>query len=125
MNKKPKEPVIPDERHGTIRREIVSVLEGRTLSAREISAEVRVSEKEVYEHLEHIQKTAHKKSRDLIVMPAECRKCGFVFKKRDRLKKPGKCPVCRGELIQEPLFSIKKKDTSGGQLSRYKINEDT
>ncbi len=125
MGKKSKEPFIPDERHGTIRQEIVSALEGRTLSAKGISAEVRVSEKEVYEHLEHIHRTAHIKKQDLIVIPAECRKCGFVFRKRERLKKPGKCPVCRGELIQEPLFSIKIKDTSGGQLSRYKINEDT
>jgi hypothetical protein len=33
-------------------------------------------------------------------------KCGFIFRKRDRLKKPGRCPVCHGEHIQDPLFSI-------------------
>ncbi|MBA3060962.1 MAG: transcriptional regulator, partial [Nitrospirae bacterium] len=40
--------------------------------------------------------------------PAECAKCSFVFRKRERLKKPGKCPICRSEFIQEPLFLIKK-----------------
>lgn len=108
MKKKPKEPFIPVERHETIRQKIISVLEGQTLSAKDISANVMVSEKEVYEHLEHIQKTLNKRDRNLIIIPAECKKCGFVFRKRDRLKKPGKCPVCRSESIQEPLFSIRK-----------------
>jgi predicted Zn-ribbon and HTH transcriptional regulator len=106
---KSKEPFIPVERQETIRREIISVLEGKTLSAKDISVDVRVSEREIYEHLEHIQRTINKSEHNFIVTPSECKKCGFVFRKRDRLKKPGKCPVCRSESIQEPLFSIRKK----------------
>ncbi len=102
MDKKPR---IPAERHETVRQNIISVLKGQTMSAKEISANVSVSEKEVYSHLEHIQKTL-KKDLELIITHAECRKCGFVFRKRHRLKKPGKCPVCHKELIKEPLFSI-------------------
>ncbi|GMR03448.1 MAG: transcriptional regulator [Thermodesulfovibrionia bacterium] len=109
---KPKKPFVPVERQETVRKQIISVLEGQTLSAKEISALVKVSEKEVYSHLEHIQKTKEagqgKKGLKLIIIPAECRKCRFVFKKRDRLKKPGKCPVCHGEFIHEPLFSIRQ-----------------
>jgi predicted Zn-ribbon and HTH transcriptional regulator len=108
MKKKSKEPFIPVERHETIRRKIISVLEGQTLSAKDISADVRISEKEIYEHLEHIQRTLNKSEYIFILAPAVCKKCSFVFRKRDRLKKPGKCPVCRSELIQEPLFSISK-----------------
>ena len=107
LKKKAKKPFIPVERRGTVRQNIISVIKGRTLLAREISAEVKVSEKEVYGHLEHIQKTINKKKLTLLITPAGCRKGGFVFKKRDRLNKPGKCPVCNSELIQEPLFSIK------------------
>jgi predicted Zn-ribbon and HTH transcriptional regulator len=105
VKKKAKNPFIPAERHETIRQEIISALGGRTLTAKEISAEVRIPEKEVYEHLEHIQKSMNNKERQLIITPATCIKCGFVFAKRERLKKPGKCPVCKSELIQEPLFS--------------------
>jgi predicted Zn-ribbon and HTH transcriptional regulator len=108
MKKKSKEPFIPVERHETIRQKIISVLEGRIFSAKDISADVRISEKEIYEHLEHIQRTLNKSEHIFILAPAVCKKCGFVFRKRDRLKKPGKCPVCRSELIQEPLFSIRK-----------------
>jgi predicted Zn-ribbon and HTH transcriptional regulator len=67
---------------------------------------VRISEKEVYEHLEHIRKTLSKRDRQLVIVPAECAKCGFVFSKRERVRKPGKCPVCKAESIREPLFSI-------------------
>lgn len=106
VKKRAKEPFVPAYRKETIRQEIISVLERHTLSARDISSEVRVSEKEVYEHLVHIQKTISKGDRTLIITPAECRKCGFVFRKRERLNKPGKCPVCHGEAMKESLFSI-------------------
>jgi predicted Zn-ribbon and HTH transcriptional regulator len=110
MKKKPREPFIPVERRETIRQNIVSILEGKAISAKDISADVKVSEKEVYEHLEHIQRTMNKRERTLIITPAECKKCGFVFRKRDRLTKPGKCPVCKSQLIQDPLFSVRKAD---------------
>jgi predicted Zn-ribbon and HTH transcriptional regulator len=109
VKQKPKEPPIPSERHDTIRHEIMTVLEEQTLSAKEISGLVRISEKDVSEHLEHIERSAHKSGHHLTVMPAECLKCGFVFRKRERLKKPGRCPVCKGEKIQEPLFSMENK----------------
>jgi predicted Zn-ribbon and HTH transcriptional regulator len=109
LKKRPKESFIPMERHETIRQKIVSVLEGQNLSAKEISGKVGISEKEVYEHLGHIQLSIQKSGYNLILIPAECSKCGFVFKKRERFKKPGRCPVCRSESIQEPLFSIKNK----------------
>lgn len=100
---KPKKPFVPMERRETIRQKIISLLADRTVSAKELSAEVLVSEKEIYEHLEHIHRSVGK---GLTVMPAECRKCGFVFKKRDKMKKPGRCPVCHSELIQEPFFTV-------------------
>lgn len=107
MKNKPKNPVIPKERYETIRQKIISLLKENTLSSKEISADASASEKEVYAHLEHIQKTINKKEHKLIVTPAECIKCDFVFRKRERLKKPGKCPACHSEKIQEPLFSIR------------------
>ena len=106
MKNKSKKPFIPVDRKETIRQEIISALQGKTLSVKELSGIVRVSEKEIYEHLEHIHKTLNKGDDILSVTPAECRKCGFVFKKREKFKKPGKCPICRSESIEEPLFGI-------------------
>jgi predicted Zn-ribbon and HTH transcriptional regulator len=109
MKKKPLNPFVPVERRETIRQKIVSLLEGNTLSARDISVEAGISEKEAYEHLEHIERTISKGNHTFTVTPAACKKCGFVFRKRERLKKPGKCPACRSESIEDPLFSIESK----------------
>lgn len=108
MKTRPRTPAVPAERHETIRQELVLILGDRPASARELSAAVRIPERDVYEHLEHLHR-GRRHGLELLVTPAECRKCGFVFRKRERLKKPGKCPVCRGEAIQDPLFSIRKK----------------
>lgn len=106
MKKKPKEPFVPAERHETVRHGIMESLKGRPLSSRDISAAVHISVKEVYEHLEHIRRSLNKREHHLTIAPAECKKCGFIFKKRERLKKPGKCPLCRSESVEEPLFSL-------------------
>ncbi len=100
--------MVPLERRETVRREIISLLEGNTLSAKELSIDAGITERDAYEHLEHIQKTLGKSGRNFIIIPAACRRCAFVFRKREKLKKPGRCPVCHSEAIQEPLFSIKK-----------------
>ncbi|MBE9502885.1 MAG: transcriptional regulator [Proteobacteria bacterium] len=101
-----KEPFIPVERQETIRQQIIKLIECNPLSAREISIAVRIPEMEVYGELDHIRKKAHRSENSLMVTPAQCKKCLFIFKKRDRLKKPGRCPMCHSESISKPLFSL-------------------
>ncbi len=108
MNRKRKEQE-PVPRNETVRRQIMDVLETGTFSAKDLSAEVKAAEKEVYGHLDHIRKTLNKAGRKFVITLPECRKCGFQFTKMDRLRKPGKCPNCRGEAIHEPLFTIQKE----------------
>jgi predicted Zn-ribbon and HTH transcriptional regulator len=97
---------VPAERGATVRQEIRAFLEGPPATIREISEAVRASEKEVLGHLEHLEKSISRRGGRLAVVPAECEKCGFVFQKRTRFKKPGRCPLCRSTLIHEPLFSV-------------------
>jgi len=106
MRKKDHEPPVPAAMHDTIRRAIIFALQEGPVLAKEISAAVSIPEKEVYGHLEHIRKSIAASGQRLVVTPAECKKCGFEFSKRERLNKPGKCPVCKGESIHEPLFAI-------------------
>ena len=103
-----KEPTVPVERFDTIRHRIVSLLSDHASSVRQISFELRMPEKEICDHLEHIRRTMHKRAYHLMVEPAYCERCGFTFRKRERLKKPGKCPLCRSESIIHPLFTIVK-----------------
>ncbi len=107
MKKKPKGSFVPQERNETARKEIVSFLKEQTLSVKEISGYVRIPEKEVYAHLDHIKKSIARDKLKLVVEPATCKKCGFVFKKRERFSKPGKCPLCHNEAIEELLYSIR------------------
>ena len=108
MKLKPKEPIVPPSSLDTVRQGIMQELEKGFCSAKDLSAAVKIPEREVYSHLEHIQKTLASSGRRLLIRPAECKKCGFLFAKRDRMKKPGKCPVCREELIKEPFFGLKR-----------------
>jgi len=96
----------PAEAHETVRRAIRAELKEGPLSARDISGRIGIPEKEVAGHLEHIRVSLHRSDRHLMVQPAECVKCGFVFEKRGRLTRPGKCPVCKSEFIHDPLFSL-------------------
>ncbi len=98
---------VPAERSETVRRAIRTFLqEGPPATAREISGAVHIPEKEVFGHLAHLERSLQREGRKLAVVPAECRSCGFVFRKRERLRKPGRCPVCRGTSVSEPLFSL-------------------
>jgi predicted Zn-ribbon and HTH transcriptional regulator len=103
---KPKKPVVPSERLDTLRQGIVSILRRDTVTAMDISEEIGIPVKDVYGHLEHIRHSLHREGLALTVLPAECRGCGFVFVKRDRLKRPGRCPICRGESISQPRYSV-------------------
>lgn len=103
---KPRE--LPDRKE-TVRRKILSHLRGGPLTARQISSQVGIPEKEVYAHLPHVKKTVVNLGESLAITPAECNGCGFLFRKRERPTRPGRCPVCRSGSISEPLFAIGRK----------------
>lgn len=96
-----KKEIIPRERSATIRQELMYLLAGRHLPVTTLSQEIHLSEKEIYSHLEQMQRTGI-----LNISPARCCGCGYIFSKRNRLKKPGKCPRCKGTYIEQPLFSV-------------------
>ncbi len=97
---------------GTIRQSIIAFLKDRELTAKDISQAVGIREKEVYEHLAHISRSRLPEGK-FSVQPSVCRKCGFVFKKRDRLTPPSRCFLCRGESITPPQFSIRTEPSKG------------
>lgn len=108
MHKAAKKVSEPVERHETIRQYIIALLQGYTISAKELSGFLKIPEKDIYDHLEHIRKTMNKGGYHLVVNPAKCTKCSFIFRKRGKLAKPGKCPICHCCQIIPPLFSITK-----------------
>ncbi len=63
---------------------------------------------EVENDLKHIVQSLRNQPFELVVVPAKCRKCGFVFAE-DRYRKPSKCPECRGTWVTEAQISTVRK----------------
>jgi predicted Zn-ribbon and HTH transcriptional regulator len=96
----------PRERTRTLRQEILQHLGAAPLTTHQLSALVRIREKDVIPHLEHLQRSLRHSKSKLVVEPAECMDCGFRFEDRRRLTKPGGCPRCRSQRIEPPSFRL-------------------
>ena len=81
---------------------------------RELSQLLSLSEKEVLAHLDHLAR-APGPGYQFVIIPAQCRQCGFVFKKRERLKTPSRCPLCRQESIARPRYALKNREQGKGK----------
>jgi predicted Zn-ribbon and HTH transcriptional regulator len=90
----------------TNRQKLAALLERQPWRARDLSRQLAIKERDVYDHLSHIQRSAAAAGKTLHVTPCSCRRCGFVFKNRRRLTRPGRCPECRSTYIEPPVFKI-------------------
>ncbi|MBW2038072.1 MAG: transcriptional regulator [Deltaproteobacteria bacterium] len=85
---------------------MTDLLSKKDMSARELSQAMGIREKEVYEHLPHIARSAAAQRKRLIIRPFRCLACGYVFQDRKRFTRPGRCPHCKRSHIQEPTYRI-------------------
>jgi transcriptional regulator len=92
----------------TPRQALKTLLLEQDRSVRELSQLLSLSEKEILTHLEHIAK-APGQGCQFVLIPARCRQCGFVFKKRDRLTTPSRCPLCRQTAMARPRYALKRR----------------
>ena len=91
----------------TIRQQLIEILNEGERAAIDLSQDVGIGEKEVYEHLPHIARSVASKGKELVIAPARCLKCGYVFEGRKRFTRPGRCPKCRETHIQRPTFRVR------------------
>ena len=90
----------------TLRQQIILLLSDAEMSAREISGQIGIPEKEVAEHLVHIARSVSRQDKKMMMTPATCLACGYGFENRQRFTRPGRCPQCKKSHIQSPRFSI-------------------
>lgn len=90
----------------TVRQRLMALLVEEEMDARQLSQRLGVSEKEVFAHLPHIARSVSARNLKWTVSAAVCLSCGFEFKGRSRVKKPGRCPKCRSERIASPRYRI-------------------
>jgi len=91
----------------THRRQLLDLLswEPRTLSS--LARELGLDKRGMEDDLRHMIRSARAAGHAVVLEPARCRQCGFLFDE-DRLTKPGKCPSCRGSWIFEPLIRVNR-----------------
>jgi predicted Zn-ribbon and HTH transcriptional regulator len=96
----------------TRREEIVRLLESaeQPMTAQEICDALDLNKRSiVYEDINHITRSVRNQGKEVIVKPASCGKCHYIFRVKDSAKAPTKCPKCRSEWILAPSFLIRAK----------------
>jgi hypothetical protein len=97
----------PPERHTTVREALRRVLAEGVYTAHELSGRVGISEKDVAGHLEHLARSLKASGGQLLIEPARCLDCGFVFGDRTRLTRPSRCPRCRDGAVAPPRYHVR------------------
>jgi predicted Zn-ribbon and HTH transcriptional regulator len=91
----------------TVRQRMIDLLAEEARDIRELSQLLRIREKEVIDHLDHIARTVAAQKRTLEVTPPVCSACGYRFRSRKKLKPPSRCPECKNERVEAPLYRVR------------------
>lgn len=90
----------------TARQRIADLLRGEELTAHELSQRAGVPEREVAEHLRHLEHTLTHGAERLHTLAPHCIPCGFVFEARHKHGRPSRCPRCKSERLSRPRFRV-------------------
>jgi len=96
----------PKERRETVREALGRALREAPATAHDLSQSLGIREKDVAEHLAHLARSLAHRDERLVVHAATCLACGYAFRDRARLTRPGACPSCRSTRIDPPAFRI-------------------
>lgn len=88
------------------RRQLIDLLALEFRSASWLARELGMTRGDIEEDLRHALRSARAAGHDIEIVPARCKSCDFVFSK-DKLSKPGRCPVCKGSRVFEPMIRIR------------------
>src|SRR5438034_5543688 len=88
------------------RRQLLDLLSHEFRSVSSLARELGMTRGDVEEDLRHALRSARAAGYDIEIVPARCKSCDFVFS-QDKLAKPGRCPVCKGSRLFEPMIRIR------------------
>lgn len=87
--------------------QIIEILKQNPQTVTQLANFFQLRPKDIKIDIEHIHKSVKAKNLKLIIEPAYCERCNFIFKDRTKIRKPSRCPRCNSESISEPIFSIR------------------
>jgi hypothetical protein len=108
----------------TLRRDLLKILSTQPRSASSIARELGLDRRDVEEHLRHAIRSARAAGHTVIVEPARCRQCAFVFAE-EKLSRPGKCPKCHGTRLFEAQIRVKSEGQSGDPVAKPKLDGES
>ena len=87
------------------RRDLMAMLSALPRSVSSLARELGLTRGDVEDDLRHMIRSARAAGHQVIIDPARCRACDFVFRE-DKLSKPSRCPECKQSRILEAQISI-------------------
>jgi predicted Zn-ribbon and HTH transcriptional regulator len=92
----------------TVRQQIRGLLLREPLAYHTLRALLGLTVRQLEDDLRHVERTARANGERLVVEPPACRACGFAFRDRSarHFHPPARCPQCRSERIEDPIFHI-------------------
>jgi predicted Zn-ribbon and HTH transcriptional regulator len=93
----------------TFRKALIDILTAQPRSVSSIARELGLKRGEVEDDLRHAIRSARAAGMRVLIEPARCRACGFVFGE-EKLSKPSKCPQCRGTRLFEAQILVESTE---------------
>jgi predicted Zn-ribbon and HTH transcriptional regulator len=87
------------------RKDLLTMLSAQPRSVSSLARELGLSRGDIEDHLRHLIRSARAAGHRVVIEPARCKACGFVFGE-DKLSKPSRCPECRQSRILEAQIAI-------------------
>lgn len=89
----------------TTRERMADRLREEALSASALAREFGVRTPVALDHVQHVARSLEATEERLLVAPPTCRDCGFD-EFDDPANRPSRCPACKSESVEEPVFRI-------------------
>lgn len=93
------------EANRTARERIASLLRDEPQSASALARELELRTEDVLDHIEHVARSFENREEEFLVAPPACTECGFD-EFDNLLNLPSRCPECKSEAIEEPVFTV-------------------
>src|ERR1700722_14100721 len=93
----------------TIRKDLLTLLSAQPRSVSSLARDLGLRRGDITDDLQHALRSARAAGHQVIVIPARCRSCGFIFHEQ-KLSKPSKSPQCRGTRLYEPQIRVERNE---------------